>query len=423
MNEEAPIATGAQSMTRFWVIFGGQAFSLFGSRLVQFAIVWWITSSIGSASALAFASIMAVLPQVFLGPFAGVLVDRWDKRVVMMVSDLFVAALVLVLAFLYATGTVQIWHIYVIMFFRSLSGAFQWPAMQTTTSLMVPKEHLSRVAGFNQALMGMANILAPPMGALLLEFLPMESVLYIDVATAALAVAPLLVTRIPQVRVEGGQAFGVRSVLGNLRDGMLFIWNWKGLRLIMGMSMTINFLMSPAFSLLPLLVTKHFGGGALELAWIQSAGGLGMILGGLALGVWGGFKKRIVTAMIAVILAGVFVMILGLTPPELILLAVASMFLFSFANSVANSIFMAAMQAIVPPEIQGRVFTLIGSLSAGMVPLGLAIAGPVADSFGERIWFNIGGLIFMMVGFAAFMSPSVMNIEEEGINRQMPKEK
>jgi DHA3 family macrolide efflux protein-like MFS transporter len=280
MDEEVPITTGAQSMTRFWIIFGGQAFSLFGSRLVQFAIVWWITSSIGSASALAFASIMAVLPQVFLGPFAGVLVDQWDKRVVMVISDLFVAALVLVLAFLYAVGAVQVWHIYVIMFFRSLGGAFQWPAMQTTTSLMVSKEHLSRVAGFNQALMGMANILAPPMGALLLEFLSMESVLYIDVATAVLAVAPLLVTRIPQIRVEGAQAFGVRSVLVNLRDGMLFIWNWKGLRLIMGMSMTINFLMNPAFSLLPLLVTKHFGGGVLELAWIQSAGGLGMILGG-----------------------------------------------------------------------------------------------------------------------------------------------
>ena len=422
MDEEAPLAAGAQSMTRFWIIFGGQAFSLFGSRLVQFAIVWWITSSTGSASALAFASIMAVLPQVFLGPFAGVLVDRWDKRVVMIVSDLFVAALVLVLAFLYAVGTVQIWHIYVIMFFRSLGGAFQWPAMQTTTSLMVPKEHLSRVAGFNQALQGMANILAPPMGALLLEFLPMESVLYIDVATAVLAVAPLLVTRIPQVRVDGDQVFGVRSVLGNLRDGMLFVWNWKGLRLIMGMSMTINFLMSPAFSLLPLLVTKHFGGGALELAWIQSAGGVGMILGGLALGVWGGSKKRIVTAMIAVILAGVFVMILGLTPPEFFLMAVASMFLFSFANAIANSIFMAALQAIVPPEIQGRVFTLVGSLSAGMVPLGLAIAGPVADSFGERIWFNVGGFIFMMVGLASFMSPSVMNIEEEGINSHMPKE-
>jgi DHA3 family macrolide efflux protein-like MFS transporter len=98
------------------------------------------------------------------------------------------------------------------------------------------------------------------------------------------------------------------------------------------------------------------------------------------------------------------------------------MFLFSFVNAIANSIFMAAIQAIVPLEIQGRVFTLIGSLSAGMAPLGLAIAGPVADSLGERIWFNVGGFIFMVVGLASFMSPSVMNIEEEGINRQTSKE-
>ena len=422
MDEEVATTTGAQSMTRFWIIFAGQAFSLFGSRLVQFAIVWWITSSLGSASALALASIMAILPQVLLGPFAGVFVDRWDKRHVMILADLSVATLVLILAFLYATGLVQLWHIYVIMFFRSLGGAFQWPAMQTTTALMVPKEHLSRVSGFNQALQGIANILAPPMGALLLEFLPVESVLYIDVATAALAVAPLLVTRIPQPKVEGGRIIGIRSVMENLREGMLFVWNWKGLRLIMGISMVINLLMTPAFSLLPLLVTKHFGGGAIELAWIQSAGGLGIILGGLALGVWGGFKKRIVTAMIALILSGVFVTVLGLTPPSLILLAVASMFLFSFTNAIANSIFLAALQAIVPPKIQGRVWTLLGSISMAMRPIGLAIAGPVADALGERIWFNIGGVAFIILGIAAFMSPTVMNVEEEGANHHLPKE-
>ena len=208
----------------------------------------------------------------------------------------------------------------------------------------------------------------------------------------------------------------------NLREGMLFVWNWKGLRLIMGISMVINLLMTPAFSLLPLLVTKHFGGGAIELAWIQSAGGLGIILGGLALGVWGGFKKRIVTAMIALILSGVFVTVLGLTPPSLILLAVASMFLFSFTNAIANSIFLAALQAIVPPKIQGRVWTLLGSLSMAMSPIGLAIAGPVADALGERIWFNIGGVAFIILGIAAFMSPTVMNVEEEGVNHHLPKE-
>ena len=140
------------------------------------------------------------------------------------------------------------------------------------------------------------------------------------------------------------------------------------------------------------------------------------------MGVWGGFKKRIVTAMIALILSGVFVTVLGLTPPSLILLAVASMFLFSFTNAIANSIFLAALQAIVPPKIQGRVWTLLGSLSMAMSPVGLAIAGPVADALGERIWFNIGGVAFIILGIAAFTSPTVMNVEEEGVNHHLPKE-
>ncbi|MCK4400629.1 MFS transporter, partial [Candidatus Bathyarchaeota archaeon] len=132
-------------MGPFMVVFAGQAFSLFGSRLVQFALVWWITETTGLASTLAFASIAAMLPQVLLGPFAGALVDRWNRKTVMMVSDSFIALVVVALAFLYGTGTIQLWHVFIAMFIRSLGGAFQWPAMQASTSLMVPEEHLSRI--------------------------------------------------------------------------------------------------------------------------------------------------------------------------------------------------------------------------------------------------------------------------------------
>ena len=185
-----------QSTARFWVIFGGQAFSLFGSRLVQFTLVWWLTQESGSASVLALASIMALLPQVLVGPFAGSLVDRWSRRVVLIVSDGMIALAIVFL--LYSWGVVEIWHVYVLMLFRSLLGAFQWPAFQASTSMMVPKEQLSRVAGFNQSLQGLVSILAPPLGALLFEVLPIQYILAIDVATAFLAISPLLLIAIPQ---------------------------------------------------------------------------------------------------------------------------------------------------------------------------------------------------------------------------------
>ncbi|UCD44242.1 MAG: MFS transporter [Candidatus Bathyarchaeota archaeon] len=414
MDAEASDRLESKSMTKFSVIFAGQAFSLFGSRLVQFALVWWLTSTSGLASTLALASIMALIPQVLLGPFAGTLVDRWNRRRVMIVADALIALVVVTLGLLYALGVVKIWNIFAAMFLRSLLGAFHWPAMQTTTTMIVPEKHLSRVAGLNQSLQGLVNIVAPPLGAILLGFLPIQTILYIDVSTAALAVATLLFVSLPQPVIPEGKQRGWRSVLSDMREGMRFVWEWKGLRLIMMISMIINLLVNPGFALLPILVTKHFGGGALELAWMQSAMGIGMILGGLTLGVWGGFRKRVVTAFSAIVVSGIFVIAIGVMPAHLFLYAVGSMFCFAFLNAIANGTFFASMQSIVPPEIQGRVFTLLMSLSAGMVPLGMAVAGPVADAFGERIWFVVGGITFIILGIAAFFIPSIMNVEEEG---------
>ena len=394
------------------VIFAGQAFSLFGSRLVQFALVWWITETTGLASTLAFASIVAMLPQVLLGPFAGALVDRWNRKMVMMASDSFIALVVVALVFLYGTGVIQLWHVFLAMFTRSLGGAFQWPAMQATTTMMVDKESLSRVAGMNQSLMGLAAIVAPPLGAFLMQVIPIQTILLIDVATAVLAVGPLFFIKVPQPSREPTEALGLKSVLSDMREGALFVWRWEGLRVIMGMSMVINFLMNPAFSLLPLVVTNHFGGGAVELGWLQSANGVGMIAGGLLLGAWGGFKKRVVTAMTSLIIGGVFIVVFSFMPPELFIVAVGCVFLFAVFNAMTNGAFFSSLQAVIPPEIQGRVFTILMSLSGGMTPIGLAFAGPVSDSLGLFIWFRVGGVVISLMGAAAFFIPAVMNLEE-----------
>jgi len=399
-------------MGPFMVVFAGQAFSLFGSRLVQFALVWWITETTGLASTLAFASIVAMLPQVLLGPFAGALVDRWNRKTVMMVSDSFIALVVVALAFLYGTGTIQLWHVFIAMFIRSLGGAFQWPAMQATITMMVDRESLSRVAGMNQSLQGLAAIVAPPLGAFLMQVIPIQTILLIDVATAVLAVGSLFFIKVPQPSRELTEVLGLKTILLDMREGAVFVWRWKGLRIIMGMSMLINFLMNPAFSLLPLVVTNHFDGGAIELGWLQSANGVGMIAGGLLLGAWGGFRKRIVTAMTSLVISGVFIEAFSFMPPEMFLVAVGCVFMFAVFNAMANGTFFSSIQAAIPPEMQGRVFTILMSLSGGMTPIGLAFAGPVSDSLGLLIWFRIGGFVLALMGAAAFFIPAVMNLEE-----------
>lgn len=398
----------------FFTIWVGQAFSLLGSMVVQFALVWWLTQTTGSATVLATAALAGILPQVVVGPFAGALVDRWNRRLVMIAADTLIALSTLALIGLYLLGQMQVWHIYAVMFLRSALGGFHWTAMQASISLMVPNMHLARVAGFNQTLHGAMNIIAPPLGALLLSVLPLHGVLAIDVITACMAVAPLLFIAVPQPPRQPASAGAAArsSVLGDLRAGLRYVAAWPGLLAIIIMAMALNFIINPAFSLMPLLVTKHFGGGALQLGWLESAWGVGVVVGGLTLSAWGGFRRRVVTSIMGVIGMGVGTLAIGLAPASAFALALSGMFVGGFMNPMANGPLFATLQATVAPEMQGRVMSLLGSGAAAMMPLSLLIAGPVADALGVRVWYVIGGLACTAIGLAAFAVPAIMNVDQ-----------
>jgi len=398
----------------FFAIWSGQAFSLLGSELVQFALVWWLTESTGSATVLATATLVALLPGILLGPFAGALVDKWNRRTVMIVADTVIAAATAGLALIFAFGEAQIWHVYAIMFIRATAGGFHWPAMQASTSLMVPEEHLSRVAGFNQALHGAMGMLCPPLGALLLSTLALQHVLTIDVGTAVVAVLPLLFVRIPQpepsaaVKVQDKKG----SVWRDVREGLRYIWGWPGLFAIVAMGTLANFLFNPAFALLPILITDHFRGGAFHLAWSDAAAGTGVVLGGLILGAWGGFRRRILTSMMGLAVFGLGIVAIGLAPSHAFWLAIGGLFVVGMAIAMVDGPMFAVLQAKVAPEMQGRVFTLTHSAAKAMAPLSLAIAGPVADRFGVQIWYVVAGTACALMGVLGFFVPAIAHLED-----------
>jgi len=175
MTTNVTTGPASPSMRPFFVIWSGQAGSLLGSQLVQFALVWWLTQATGSATILALASLAALLPQILIGPIAGALVDRWSRRTVMIAADAAIALATLALAVLFWLKLATLWHIYALLLIRSLGAAFHWPAMQASTTLLVPEQQLSRIAGLNQTLAGMAGIFIPPLGALAIEILPSVS--------------------------------------------------------------------------------------------------------------------------------------------------------------------------------------------------------------------------------------------------------
>jgi DHA3 family macrolide efflux protein-like MFS transporter len=399
----------------FFLIWGGQAFSLLGSSLVQFALVWWLTQQTGSATVLATATLVAVLPGIVIGPFAGALVDRWPRRWVMVVADTVIALTTVWAVFLAWSGSLQPWHVYVVMFIRATGGAFHWPAMQASTSLMVPGQHLARVAGMNQTLYGMMNIMAPPLGALLLSLLALPWVLLIDIGTALLAILPLLFIPVPQPPAKPAAAGAAPrpSVLADLRTGLRYVWAWPGLLMLMLIATGINFVLTPAFSLMPLLVVDHFQGGPWHLGGLESAFGVGVVLGGILLSAWGGFQRRIYTSLLGLIGMGLGVTLIGLTPAALFPLALAAMFLAGFTQPLVNGPVMAIMQAQVAPEMQGRVFTLLNAAASAMTPLSLAVAGPVADAVGITPWYVVGGLVCLLMAGVGLLLPPVMHIEDE----------
>jgi DHA3 family macrolide efflux protein-like MFS transporter len=398
---------------RFFTIFTGQAFSLFGSSLVQFSLIWYLTQKTGSATVLATASLFAMLPQILLGPIAGTVVDRGNRRMIMILSDSLIALSTLVLVYLFWIGKVEIWHIYIISSVRSVGGAFHYPAMAASTTLMVPKEQLARVAGANQTLQGLVSIVAPPIGALLVSIMLTQNILMIDVITAIIGITPLLFFSVPQPpRTEHHESMPKASFLQDLGGGFKYMAAWPGLLMLGLMATALNFLLAPISALSPLLVTKYFGKGALELGALDSFFGVGMIAGGITLGIWGGFKRKITTSLIAICGFSLAILGIAIAPANMFWIMLTSMLIIGFMMPMANGPIQALFQTLVEPDMQGRVMSLIGSVATAMMPISLIIAGPITDATSVQTWYWFAGIVCFIISLGGFFVPAIYNIEQ-----------
>jgi len=362
---------------------------------------------------LAVASIMTTVPGALLNPIAGAMVDRWNRRQLIIVNYALSALSTAGLVFLYAWDIVLLWHIYGLMFIRAVGRILDNTVMLASTTLMVPEEHYSRINGFNRSIQGISSIVTPPLGALLLGMLSMQTILAIDVVLSLLAIAPFLIFRIPQPeRLESPVTADQPSFSDDLREGLRLVSGWPSILMIMLVFGLVHLVFTPSMSLLPILVIGHFKGGAIELAWLQSAMGVGGVTGGLILGVWGGFKRRIMTSMGGLALLGVSMTMIGIAPANDILVAVVGMFSVGFMVTMVVATRQSIIQKAVPPALQGRVYTLIASGWAVMDPIGLAIAGPASDALGVRLLYLLCAIVMITLGVGAFFVPSIMNVED-----------
>lgn len=398
----------------FFPFWTSQMLSLLGSSLVQFSLVWWLTKETGSATILVMASMFALIPEIVIQPFAGAITDRINRKKVIIIADALIAIATLVLGVFFFLDRVEIWYIYAIMAIRAIGSAFHYPAEQASVSLMVPRDQLARIAGLNQAAKGIINIVAAPLGALVMDLIGVEGSLMIDVVTAILAVGIVSFTFIPrqqELEKKDGSWFGV--VMHDMKEGFQYLIGWKGLMVVTVMALIFKIALSPAFSLIPLLVSNHFGGDAAQYSLVEVAAGIGIILGGSILGMWGGFKKKIYTMLMGGIGVGVGMIVLGLIPQNGFYYSLPTMLVIGFMIPMVDGSLMAIMQEKIDNEYQGRVFTMFGSILYLSTPVGLAVAGPLSDAMGVQFWFVLAGILMILSMAGGIFFKSLRNIEDD----------
>lgn len=389
----------------FLLIWTGEFISTLTSYAVQFAVIIWLTLEYDSAEVLAFAGISGMLPQALIGPFVGVLVDRLDRRMVMIYSDVFISVCTLAMTFV-ISDHVHLGWVYVLLGCRSVGNAFHTPAMRAVVPLLVPGDKLLRVSGINQMIDSVTSIGGPAVGALAITFLPISQVLYLDVFGAVVAVVSLLFVRIPHVKTE--KHASLRSVIADLKEGLGAIHFNRGLRFMYIYSMVATFFIMPIYVMFPLLTIGHYSGGKWQMSIIEIVWGVGMLSGGLILGMKQFKISKVVLVNTMYLILGLTFVLSGAFPPSWFIGFVLMTTFGGLSMSVFSAAFIATIQEEVEPSMLGRVFSLYYSMVLLPSMIGLLFTGAIAEAVGVTNAFLISGAAVMLVGISSFVTRPIM---------------
>lgn len=426
--------TRPTGMKAFTIVWFGQVISLMGTGMTRFAINLWAWELTGKATSLALMAFFAFAPAIILSPVAGALVDRWNRKLVMMLSDLSAGLATVLLFVLNASGNLEIWHVYLAAVFAGVGESFQFPAYSSAISTMVDKKHYARTSAMLGLAESASGIFAPIAAAALYAIIRLQGILLIDIISFSFAIAALLLVHIPQpeATTEGGEGKG--SLLTESAYGFRYTWRRKpllGLQLVFFFG---NLLTSLVFVLVNPMILSRTGNNEYILATVSSALGVGGIIGGIFMSTWGGPKQRIHGVLGGWMIASSAVIMLGVGRglPAWIIAALVS----SFATPLINASNQAIWQSKVPADLQGRVFSVRRLIAQITAPAALLVAGPLADyvfepamqpggllvntfstlvgsgtGAGMALMFVIAGALCLTVGIAGYSIPAIRNVE------------
>ena len=380
------MAKELKGLRGFFLIWAGQVFSMIGSQMTHFAMGIWAWEKTGQATPLALVGFFSFAPLIIFTPIAGVLVDRWNRKLVMALSDIGAGIVTITIFILLLTDNLEIWHLYLTGAIGGIFGAFQWPAYSAAITLLVDKKHYARTSGMISMAESGVGIFAPILAGVLLPIIDVTGIILIDLVTLVIALLFLLLVFIPEpegkTRDEKSGAF-----FRELVYGFRYVWDRPSLLSLQLVFFFGNLFSSVGFTLFAPMILASTNGDSTALGGVQSAGAVGGLVGGLALTAWGGPKKKIHGVLLGWIFFGAFglgLMGLGRDVP----IWLAASFLGMLVNPMLNGSNQAIWQMKVSPEIQGRVFSVRRLIAQVTAPISMAVAGPLADNFFEPAMKN-----------------------------------
>lgn len=428
-------------MRAFYVVAFGQFISIVGTTMTQFGLGIWswkfvteIQPVADPATAIALVAFFNLAPEVLLGPITGALVDRWNRKMVMILADLAAGLATIAIFMLYASGELQMWHLYVAGAWTGAFKSFQWPAFSAAISTMIPKEQYTRanaILGLTESLSG---VMAPPLAGLLLAGIGLVGIMAIDIVTFVAAVGGVLLVAIPQPPQSEAGRSGQGSLWKESLYGFRYIWGRPSLFGLQLVFFGGNLLLSLALTLLNPMILSRTGNNELHLSWVLTSFGVGAVAGGFLLAAWGGPKRKIHGVLLGWFVTSLTTAIMGLSPSLIVWLVMG--FVGSVWNVFINSSNQAIWQAKVAPDVQGRVFSARRLIAQVIGPLGVLLAGPLADRVfepammeggslsgalgwlvgtgpgaGMGLLFGICGGLAAIVGLSGYLFPAVRNVE------------
>ncbi len=394
----------------YLAIFFSQAFSLMGSSVVSFALIWYLTVETGSAIILSIGMFVEMVPMLLIAPFSGVLADRINKKVLLILPDFLQALAVVVLIYLFKTGMIQIWHVLVLLAIRGIAQAFQMPVNLTLPALMIKKDDIPRINALNSILNSLIFIISPAIGAVVLGFMQMGDILWIDVITYLPAQLVLLLVGIPKVRnIIKGEA--KTSFTKDLKEGFSYIAGSGLMPLIITVAI-LSIFINPLFNLIPLFIRDVHSGGASDLALVEVAFQGGMFLSSSFL-LLKKIKPTFRSMNVSIIILFTSVLLMALVPSRQIILLSITIFIIGVTVSLIDVQFMSLLQIIIPADLQGRVFSSVFTMMKSSIPIGVIILGVFADIVPIRIVFITTPLLAILVTILLLMVTGIRKMDEK----------